>query len=112
MLKIFIILSCVVNSLYIPSNKYKYIAPKKKIYITELNSIFNKNNYTSEHPLNLNYQVMNNKKVNKETNHKEICLKVKKLVFLFFIIIFCYFLQLTTYICNSLNVFINSTNNF
>ena len=128
MLKILVIISSVVNSLYIPTNEYKYIVPKK-IYRTELNSIFNKNkknikknkkytsiknNYTNKHPIDLNYQIMNNsnKKVNKKTTSKEICLTVKKLVFLFFIVIVCYFLQMTTSIYNFLIEVTNSTNNF
>ena len=129
MLRILVIISSVVNSLYIPTNEYKYIVPKK-IYRTELNSIFNKknsnknkknkkytsikNNYTNEYPLNLNYQIVDNldQKTNKKITNKEIFLKVKKLLLLFLIVNILYFLQITTSIYNFLIRVTNSTNNF
>lgn len=121
MLKILILLTSV-NSLYIPINEYKYIEPKK-IYKTELNSIFNKkkinkyttikSNYTNENQLNLNYQIMNNTdEIVKKSTNKEICLTIKKFIFFLSIIVICYFLQIITSFYRFLKIFTDSINKF
>ena len=120
MLKILVIVSNVVNSLYIPINEYKYIVPKK-IYKTELNSIFNKkkinkystikSNFTNENLLNLNYKIMNNTdEIIKQSTKKELCLTVKKFFFFLSIIIICYFLQIITSFYRFLKIFTDSIN--
>lgn len=96
MIKILLLLS-VVNSFYIPPNVYI----QRKKYNMELNGIFNRkenkkynniiNNSTIEYPSNLKQKITNNPKRN---YNKEICLKIKKLIFLFSIVITCYILQI------------------